>query len=57
MQHSGLNSVAPAEEIDPVYSDLLKHAHSLGVEVIAYRFKVDLDSSRIELEREVAVKV
>ena len=57
MQHSGLNCVAPAEEIDPVYSELLKQAHGLGVEVLAYRFKVDIDSSRIELERAVAVKV
>ena len=57
VQHSGLNSVAPAEEIDPVYSELLKQAHGLGVEVLAYRFKVDIDSSRIELERAVAVKV
>ena len=57
VQHSGLNSVAPAEEIDPVYGDLLKQAHGLGVEVLAYRFKVDIDSSRIELERAVAVKV
>ena len=57
VQHSGLNSVAPAEEIDPVYSDLLKQAHGLGVEVLADRFKGDIDSSRIELERAVAVKV
>ena len=57
VQHAGINSVAPAKDIDPAYSDLLKQAHGLGVEVIAYRFKVDLDSSRIELERELAVKV
>lgn len=57
VQHTGINSVAPAKEIDPNYSDLLKQAHDLGVELIAYRSKVDLNSSRIKLERELSVKV
>lgn len=57
VQHSAVKSVAPAQEIDPMYAKLLRKAYASGVEVIAYRSKVNLTSSTIELDRELHVKV
>ena len=57
VQNSAVESVAPAQEIDPIYTKLLRKAHDLGVEVMAYRSKVNLFSSTIELDRELHVKV
>ena len=57
VQHSSVASVAPALEIDPTYAKLLRKAQALGVELIAYRSKVDLASSTVELDRELHVKV
>lgn len=39
---------APAREIDPVYADLLKKAHCLGVEVLPYQTKITTDSITID---------
>ncbi len=57
VQHSKVESVAPAHEIDPVYAELLMESMKCGVEVMAYRFGVDLVSSTIWLEKELPVKI
>ena len=57
VQHSGVESVAPAHEIDPVYAELLMKAIKCGVEVMAYRSEVDLVSSTIWLDKDLPVKI
>ena len=57
VQHSRVQSVAPAYEIDPVYSKLLIEAMKCGVEVMAYRSEVDLVSSTIWLDQDLPVKI
>ena len=57
VQHSKIESVAPAGEIDPVYTKLLMEAMKCGVEVMAYRSEVDIRSSSIWLEKELPVKI
>jgi sugar fermentation stimulation protein A len=36
VQHTGIKSVAPAEDIDPTYASLLREAAAKGVEVLVY---------------------
>jgi sugar fermentation stimulation protein A len=36
VQHSGINGVCPADEIDPAYGDIVRQAMAMGVEVLAY---------------------
>ena len=55
VQHTGVEKVSPAEEIDPVYTDLLRKALAVGVEVIAYQAAIDISSSTIKLEKELPV--
>ena len=57
VQHSKVESVAPAHDIDPVYAELFTEAMRCGVEVMAYRSKVDLASSTIWLDKELPVKI
>ena len=57
VQHSKVESVAPAHDIDPVYAELLIEAMNCGVEVMAYRSEVDLVSSTIWLDKELPVKI
>ena len=57
VQHSKVESVAPAYDIDPVYAELLREAMKRGVEVMAYRSEVDLVSSTIWLDKELPVKI
>ena len=57
VQHSKVESVAPAHEIDPVYAELLIEAMNCGVEVMAYRTEVDLVSSTIWLDKELPVRI
>ena len=57
VQHSKVESVAPAHDIDPVYAELLIEAVKCGVEVMAYRSEVDLVSSTIWLDKELPVKI
>ena len=57
VQHSSVESVAPAHEIDPVYAELLIRAIKCGVEVMAYRSEVDLVSSTIWLDKDLPVKI
>ncbi len=40
VQHTAVNSVKPAEHIDPVYADLVQQAVASGVEILAYGVNV-----------------
>lgn len=51
VQHSGIDWVEPADEVDPLYGETLRAAVAAGVEVLAYR--ASLTPQRIELEREI----
>jgi sugar fermentation stimulation protein A len=37
VNHTGIEVVKPADQIDPAYGKLLRQAHEAGVEVLAYR--------------------
>lgn len=52
-QHTGIDSVSPADEIDPKYGDLLRQAVSAGVEVIAY--KACITEQEIYLAKKIPV--
>lgn len=43
VQHTGIDSVAPADRIDPRYGELLRVAHKQGVQVLAYKCKITSD--------------
>ena len=49
VQHSGIDVVRPADEIDPDYGQLLRDAAKAGVELVAYRARFDLEKSIVEL--------
>ncbi len=57
VQHSGIDRVTPADDIDPVYGRLLREAARQGVEVLAYATEFDLKNSSIVLGRELAVEL
>ncbi|MCX2779213.1 DNA/RNA nuclease SfsA [Microbulbifer thermotolerans] len=43
VQHTGIESVEAAAEIDPVYAEALKEAVAAGVEVLAYRAAISAE--------------
>ncbi|WP_439133233.1 DNA/RNA nuclease SfsA [Pseudomaricurvus sp.] len=53
VQHSGIETVSPAAEIDPVYAKTLKEVAAKGVEVYAYQ--ADLSAEEIVLRRALPV--
>ena len=55
VQHSGIQRVSPADEIDPEYGRLLRQAASQGVELMAYGAVFDMDASTIQLSRELSL--
>lgn len=55
VQHSGINTVSAAAEIDPVYAKTLVEAKDKGVEVYAYQAK--LGAEEIVLQKPVPVIV
>jgi sugar fermentation stimulation protein A len=55
VQHSGIDFVRPADNIDPSYGTLLREAISSGVEVLAVKAKFDIRSSKICLSHEIPV--
>lgn len=55
VQHSGIERVSPADEIDPRYGELLREAAEAGVELLAYGAKFDLDNAEITLRRSLPV--
>lgn len=54
VQHSGIEWVEPADQVDPLYGETLRAAMAAGVEVLAYR--ASLSPQRIVLEREIPVR-
>ncbi|MFC5695055.1 DNA/RNA nuclease SfsA [Pseudomonas sp. GCM10022186] len=52
---SGIESVRPAEEIDPAYAAALREAVSAGVEVMAYG--VELTPEEVRIDRRLAVRL
>ncbi len=53
VQHTGIDRVSPADDIDPVYGQLLREAMAVGVEVLAYG--AVLKPNEIRLERRLPV--
>lgn len=56
VQHTGIDVVEPADDIDPVYGKLLREAAGEGVEILAYRAGFNLEESRIFLDTEIPVR-
>jgi len=50
VQHSGIDRVTAADDIDPRYGELLRQAAKTGVQIIAYRAEFDLDAASICLQ-------
>ena len=55
VQHTGIERIMPADQIDPIYGDLLRQAVSEGVEVMAYGASFDIGKSQVELETPLPV--
>ncbi|WP_027328572.1 DNA/RNA nuclease SfsA [Marinimicrobium agarilyticum] len=55
VQHSGVEQVAPADEIDPAYGDTFRQAVAAGVEVYAYRADINPEQASIRLETPLPV--
>lgn len=53
VQHSGISSVAPADELDPKYGEVLRQGVAAGVEVLAYG--ADISAEGISLVRALPV--
>ncbi len=53
VQHSGIRSVAPADDVDPKYGALLREAHKAGVEILAYG--ADISVQEIQLTHALPV--
>ncbi|MCG8413830.1 MAG: DNA/RNA nuclease SfsA [Pseudomonadales bacterium] len=56
VQHTGIDHVRPADDIDPEYGRLLRLAQQSGVELIAYGAEFDLLNSRVELRQKLLVE-
>lgn len=57
VQHTGIQWVEPADNIDAVYGRTLRDAMRAGVEVIAYQAEIKPDAARIELVKKLPVRV
>jgi sugar fermentation stimulation protein A len=55
VQHTGINRVSPADDIDPVYGQTLRKAQRMGVEILAYGASVS--ANEIVLVRPVKVDI
>lgn len=55
VQHSGIQQISPADELDPEYGRLLRLAARSGVEVLAYGAKFDVDNSSIKIASQLPV--
>ena len=47
VQHQGIDSVAPADSLDPQYGVLLRDAAAVGVEIYAFRAELSETSSQL----------
>ena len=57
VQHEGIDRVAPADDVDPEYGRLLREVAAAGVEVVAYRTRLDMEGSRVVLMDRIPVAV
>jgi len=57
VQHTGIETVEPADAIDPLYGKTLREAIKNGVEVIAYRAEIKPELHRIVLNKKLVVKI
>lgn len=55
VQHSEIQSVSPADSIDPEYGRLLRQAKETGVELLAYRASMDMAAARVTLKEELPI--
>lgn len=55
VQHSGIQRIIPADNIDPEYGRLLREVASKGVEVLAYRADFDVQNSEVTLRERAPV--
>jgi sugar fermentation stimulation protein A len=53
VQHTGIDEVRPADDIDPVYGQTLRRALESGVEVLAYR--ADIKPGTMALRERLSV--
>ncbi len=56
VQHTGIDRVRPADDIDPEYGRLLRQAQQQGVELMAYGAEFDVINSHIALRRKLVVE-
>lgn len=47
VQHSGIESVCAATDVDPRFAEILKQAVGEGVEVYGYKTRIELESLSI----------
>jgi sugar fermentation stimulation protein A len=47
VQHSGIDLVCPADEIDPAYGDIVRQAIAAGVEVLVYGCELSVDEIKL----------
>lgn len=57
VQHSGIQWVEPADDIDPIYGATLRTAMAAGVEVIAYQARINPEQGEIILVNKLPVRV
>ena len=57
VQHSGARRAAPAGDIDPVYTQTLAQALSVGVEVVAYGCRLSPDEIRLDRRIDFSLEV
>lgn len=55
VMHTGINRVFPADHIDNQYGQMIRQAYNAGVEIIAYRARMDETSISLETQIEVCV--
>lgn len=55
--HTGINYVVPADDIDPNYGQALRDAVAAGVEVYAYKAKIQPDEGEISLSAAIPVRI
>lgn len=57
VQHTGVEWVSPADAIDPAYGQNLREAAAAGVEILAYRARIEPERSSIVLSEALPVRL
>ncbi len=55
VQHTGINTVSPADDIDPMYGETLREAIKVGVEVLAYGASIDPTEILVDTKLKVVI--